>query len=101
MSWKPISLQAKYFGPVVMADGRDSPDGQQRQKIQIRPIMEARKRQVTFMKRKKGLIKKAKELAILCGADLSVILFNPAGQMFEFSSGNMVRPSSSCGLKTG
>ena len=30
----------------------------QRKKISIRPIPEARKRQVTFMKRKKGLLKK-------------------------------------------
>ena len=35
----------------------------QRKKISIRPIPEARKRQVTFMKRKKGLLKKAKELS--------------------------------------
>eukprot|EP01052_Picozoa_sp_SAG31_P007408 SAG31_NODE_353_length_17229_cov_8.702160_12_plen_110_part_00 len=67
----------------------DDDGGVQRQKIQIKPITSSRKRQVTFMKRKKGLMKKAQELSILCDAEVSVILFNPAGQIFEFSSANM------------
>lgn len=45
-----------------MAESEEEPDleddAHQRQKIQIKPIASSRKRQVTFMKRKKGLMKK-------------------------------------------
>jgi hypothetical protein len=62
---------------------------QQRKKISIRPIPEARKRQVTFMKRKKGLLKKAKELSILCDCDMAVLIFDKHNQCFQFASGDI------------
>lgn len=61
----------------------------QRKKISIRPIPEARKRQVTFMKRKKGLLKKAKELSILCNCEMAVLIFDKHKQSFQFASGDM------------
>ncbi len=48
--------------------------------------------QVTFTKRKAGLMKKAMELSVLCTCDVALIVFSPAGKMMQFSSGNMVRP---------
>lgn len=38
-----------------------------RRKIDIQPILDERKRGITFKLRKKGLIKKAMELSILTG----------------------------------
>jgi hypothetical protein len=43
-------------------------------------------RQVTFSKRRSGLFKKCSELALLCGADLAVIVFSEAGNVFAFGS---------------
>lgn len=45
-----------------------------RKKIVIRRINDIKKRSTTYMKRKKGLLKKAMELSILCGCDVSVII---------------------------
>ena len=46
-----------------------------RRKIDIVRIENERHRQVTFTKRKGGLIKKATELSILCDAEVAVIIF--------------------------
>lgn len=52
-----------------------------RKKIQIARIADERNRQVTFTKRKNGLLKKARELSVLCEADIAVIIFSTtAGQ---------------------
>ncbi|KAG8477090.1 hypothetical protein CXB51_031094 [Gossypium anomalum] len=47
-----------------------------RGKIAIRRIDNSASRQVTFSKRRKGLIKKAKELAILCDAEVGLVIFS-------------------------
>ncbi|GHJ83928.1 hypothetical protein NliqN6_0330 [Naganishia liquefaciens] len=61
-----------------------------RKKIVIKRLAEDRNRNVTFLKRKAGLMKKAWELSVLCGAEVSVIVFNSAGKLFEFSSADSV-----------
>ena len=48
-----------------------------RRKIDIVRIDNARHRLLTYTKRKQGLIRKATELAVLCGADVGVIVFGP------------------------
>ncbi|XVE74180.1 hypothetical protein DITRI_Ditri11bG0178200 [Diplodiscus trichospermus] len=60
-----------------------------RGKIEIKKIENANSRQVTFSKRRAGLLKKAKELAILCDAEVAVIIFSNTGKLFEFSSSGM------------
>ncbi|GAA5928070.1 hypothetical protein JCM1841_005898 [Sporobolomyces salmonicolor] len=60
-----------------------------RRKISIAPIQDDRNRQVTFLKRKNGLFKKAYELGVLCSADVAVVVFNANGKLFEFHSGDM------------
>ncbi|KAK7263921.1 hypothetical protein RJT34_31520 [Clitoria ternatea] len=60
-----------------------------RGKIEIKKIENANSRQVTFSKRRTGLLKKAKELAILCDAEVAVIIFSNTGKLFEFSSSSM------------
>nr|QXI69581.1 short vegetative phase [Dendrobium hybrid cultivar] len=60
-----------------------------REKIKIRKIDNATARQVTFSKRRKGLFKKAQELAILCDAEVGLIIFSSTGKPFQFSSSSM------------
>ncbi|KAI3901928.1 hypothetical protein MKW92_011275 [Papaver armeniacum] len=55
-----------------------------RQKIEIKRIEKEDARQVTFSKRRGGLIKKAHELCTLCGAEIAIIVFSPAGKPFSF-----------------
>ncbi|KAE9620188.1 putative transcription factor MADS-MIKC family [Lupinus albus] len=62
-----------------------------RGKIEIKKIENANSRQVTFSKRRTGLLKKAHELAILCDAEVAVIIFSNTGKLFEFSSSGMKR----------
>lgn len=61
-----------------------------RGKIEIKRIENANSRQVTFSKRRTGLLKKAQELAILCDAEVAVIVFSNTGKLFEFSSSGYV-----------
>lgn len=61
-----------------------------RGKIEIKRIENANSRQVTFSKRRAGLLKKAQELAILCDAEVAVIIFSNTGKLFEFSSAGYV-----------
>ncbi|KAF8017344.1 hypothetical protein BT93_H2512 [Corymbia citriodora subsp. variegata] len=60
-----------------------------RGKIVIRRIDNSTSRQVTFSKRRKGLIKKAKELAILCDAQVGLVIFSSTGKLHEYSSTSM------------
>ncbi|ONK74951.1 uncharacterized protein A4U43_C03F11780 [Asparagus officinalis] len=55
-----------------------------RQKIEIKRITDEEARQVCFSKRRAGLFKKANELSVLCGADIAIIVFSPAGKPFSF-----------------
>ncbi|KAK9758363.1 hypothetical protein RND81_01G225300 [Saponaria officinalis] len=60
-----------------------------RGKIVIRRIDNSTSRQVTFSKRRNGLLKKAKELAILCDAEVGVMIFSSTGRLYDFSSSSM------------
>ncbi|XP_019152666.1 PREDICTED: MADS-box protein AGL24-like [Ipomoea nil] len=60
-----------------------------REKIKIKKIDNITARQVTFSKRRRGLFKKAEELAVLCDADVALIIFSATGKLFEFASSNM------------
>lgn len=57
-----------------------------RGKIEIKRIENLNSRQVTFSKRRNGLLKKAKELSVLCDAEVAVIVFSSTGKLYEFSS---------------
>ncbi|XP_047085532.1 MADS-box transcription factor 1-like [Lolium rigidum] len=64
-----------------------------RGKVEMRRIENKISRQVTFAKRRNGLLKKAYELSLLCDAEVALIIFSGRGRLFEFSS-------SSCMYKT-
>ncbi|XP_048494669.1 MADS-box transcription factor 27 isoform X3 [Beta vulgaris subsp. vulgaris] len=60
-----------------------------RGKIVIRRIDNSTSRQVTFSKRRNGLLKKARELAILCDAEVGVMIFSSTGKLYDFSNSSM------------
>ncbi|KAK8307267.1 hypothetical protein V6Z11_D03G182200 [Gossypium hirsutum] len=60
-----------------------------RGKTQMKRIENAASRQVTFSKRRNGLLKKAFELSVLCDAEVALIIFSTRGKLYEFSSASM------------
>nr|XP_057909739.1 myocyte-specific enhancer factor 2D isoform X2 [Doryrhamphus excisus] len=60
-----------------------------RKKIQIQRITDERNRQVTFTKRKFGLMKKAYELSVLCDCEIALIIFNHSNKLFQYASTDM------------
>ncbi|KAK7314940.1 hypothetical protein VNO77_33472 [Canavalia gladiata] len=46
-------------------------------------------RQVTFSKRRSGLLKKAFELSVLCDAEVALIIFSSRGKLFQYSSSDV------------
>ncbi|XP_071717809.1 MADS-box protein SOC1-like [Rutidosis leptorrhynchoides] len=60
-----------------------------RGKTQMRRIENATSRQVTFSKRRNGLLKKAFELSVLCDAEVALVIFSPRGKLYEFASSSM------------
>jgi hypothetical protein len=57
-----------------------------RGKVELKRIENKISRQVTFAKRRNGLLKKAYELSLLCDAEVALIIFSGRGRLFEFSS---------------
>ncbi|XP_071707058.1 MADS-box protein SOC1-like [Rutidosis leptorrhynchoides] len=60
-----------------------------RGKTQMKRIENATSRQVTFSKRRNGLLKKAFELSVLCDAEVALVIFSPRGKLCEFASSSM------------
>jgi len=57
-----------------------------RVKLEIKKIENPTNRQVTYSKRRNGLIKKAYELSVLCDIDLALIMFSPSGKLTQYSN---------------
>ncbi|KAK1565697.1 hypothetical protein Q3G72_032813 [Acer saccharum] len=63
-----------------------------RGRVELKRIENKINRQVTFAKRRNGLLKKAYELSILCDAEVALIIFSNRGKLYEFcSSPSMVK----------
>ncbi|XP_021754068.1 MADS-box protein SOC1-like isoform X1 [Chenopodium quinoa] len=62
-----------------------------RGKTQMKRIENDSSRQVTFSKRRNGLLKKAFELSVLCDAEVALIIFSPTGKLYEFASSSATR----------
>jgi len=60
-----------------------------RKKINIQRINDERNRQVTFTKRKFGLMKKAYELSVLCECEIALIIFNSNNKLHQYASTDM------------
>lgn len=57
-----------------------------RGRIEIKRIENNTSRQVTFCKRRNGLLKKAHEISVLCDAEVAVIVFSPKGKLYEYAT---------------
>ncbi|XP_059630222.1 agamous-like MADS-box protein MADS9 [Cornus florida] len=57
-----------------------------RGKIEIKRIENPSNRQVTYSKRRNGIMKKAKEITVLCDAHVSLVIFASSGKMHEYCS---------------
>ncbi|CAL9169289.1 MADS-box transcription factor 32-like isoform X1 [Musa acuminata AAA Group] len=57
-----------------------------RGRTEIKRIENPIQRQSTFYKRRDGLFKKARELSVLCDADLLLLLFSSSGKLYQYHS---------------
>nr|BAO00919.1 DEF-like protein [Orchis italica] len=57
-----------------------------RGKIEIKKIENPTNRQVTYSKRRAGIMKKARELTVLCDAEVSLVMFSSTGKFSEYCS---------------
>ncbi|KAA8528954.1 hypothetical protein F0562_033557 [Nyssa sinensis] len=63
-----------------------------RGRVELKRIENKINRQVTFAKRRNGLLKKAYELSVLCDAEVGLIVFSTRGKLYEFcSSSSMLK----------
>lgn len=61
-----------------------------RGKIEIKRIENTTNRQVTFCKRRSGLLKKAYELSVLCDAEVALVVFSNRGRLYEYANNRFV-----------
>ncbi|XP_055805957.1 truncated transcription factor CAULIFLOWER D-like isoform X3 [Solanum dulcamara] len=57
-----------------------------RGRVVMKRIENKIRRQVTFSKRRSGLLKKTNEISVLCDAEVALIVFSPNGKLFEYST---------------
>lgn len=60
-----------------------------RVKLEIKKIENSTNRQVTYSKRRNGLIKKTYELSVLCDIDLALIMFSPSGKLTQYCNSSI------------
>nr|AIE44767.1 putative MADS-domain transcription factor AGL6.1 [Nuphar advena] len=60
-----------------------------RGRVELKRIENKINRQVTFSKRRNGLLKKAYELSVLCDAEVALIVFSSRGKLYEFGSAGL------------
>lgn len=56
--------------------------------MEIKRIENKSTRQITFSKRRNGLMKKARELSILCDAKVALLIFSSTGKLYELCNGD-------------
>ncbi|XP_022772467.1 floral homeotic protein GLOBOSA-like [Durio zibethinus] len=57
-----------------------------RGKIEIKRIENSSSRQVTYSKRRNGIMNKAKEISVMCDARVALIVFASSGKMHHYCS---------------
>ncbi|EOY22136.1 K-box region and MADS-box transcription factor family protein isoform 2, partial [Theobroma cacao] len=76
--------QWSWWRPFARQKGKDIIMG--RGRVQLKRIENKINRQVTFSKRRSGLLKKAHEISVLCDAEVALIVFSTKGKLFEYST---------------
>ncbi|KAH7570522.1 hypothetical protein JRO89_XS05G0125300 [Xanthoceras sorbifolium] len=71
-----------------------------RGRVELKRIENKINRQVTFAKRRNGLLKKAYELSVLCDAEVALIIFSNRGKLYEFCSSSRLMKILESMLKT-
>jgi hypothetical protein len=59
-----------------------------RRKVEIKRIENKSSLQVTFSKRRNGLIEKARQLSVLCESSVAVLVVSASGKLYNSSSGD-------------
>ncbi|KAJ1704061.1 hypothetical protein LUZ63_003840 [Rhynchospora breviuscula] len=72
--------------PSLSSMGETKEKKKRKGRVKIARIEDKTSRQTRFSKRKSGLFKKAFELAVLCDAEVGLVVFSAAGRLHEFSS---------------
>ncbi|KHN02780.1 MADS-box transcription factor 17-like isoform X2 [Glycine soja] len=67
-----------------------------RGKVVLERIQNKINRQVTFSKRRNGLLKKAFELSVLCDAEIALVIFSSRGKLFQYSSTEIIEKYRQC-----
>ncbi|KAJ6934142.1 MADS-box transcription factor 14-like isoform X4 [Populus alba x Populus x berolinensis] len=57
-----------------------------RKKVELKRIEKKICRQITFSKRRNGVIEKARDLSVLCDVQVALLVFSSGGKLYEFSS---------------
>jgi len=70
----------------IISEGSNSQKKTGRGKIEIKRIENTTNRQVTFCKRRNGLLKKAYELSVLCDAEVALVVFSSRGRLYEYAN---------------
>ncbi|XP_068666311.1 agamous-like MADS-box protein AGL5 isoform X2 [Aristolochia californica] len=60
-----------------------------RGKVELKRIENTTNRQVTFSKRRNGLLKKAFELSILCDAEVALVIFSATGKAYQYATNDI------------
>ncbi|KAF2579476.1 hypothetical protein F2Q68_00000324 [Brassica cretica] len=66
-----------------------------RKKLEIKRIENKSSRQVTFSKRRSGLVEKARQLSVLCDASIALLVVSSSRKLYSFSAGDKYDFSSS------
>nr|VDC93362.1 unnamed protein product [Brassica rapa] len=67
-----------------------------RRKVEIKRIENKSSRQVTFCKRRNGLMKKARQLSILCESSVALLIVSSTGKLYSSSSGDSLMYAMVC-----
>ncbi|XP_018439876.1 protein MADS AFFECTING FLOWERING 5-like [Raphanus sativus] len=59
-----------------------------RRKVEIKRMENKSSRQVTFCKRRNGLMKKARQLSILCESSVAILIVSSTGKLYSSSAGD-------------
>ncbi|KAL9688239.1 hypothetical protein QQ045_032658 [Rhodiola kirilowii] len=55
-------------------------------RVELKRIENKINRQVTFSKRRSGLLKKAREITLMCDADVALIVFSSKGKLIDYAT---------------